>query len=95
MAEINDEPLQYKIPRLTPLQATCTEGDGDKSGALVVQFWQGLPHVKQSGILKKFDAEQIAMNEAMFEIIKASKSYYKSLCVILDHFKIKFEEKLE
>ena len=59
----------------------------------IVQYWQNLPEVVESGLLQKLSKDQIKMNEAVYEIFKAVRSFYVSLCVITDVFKTPFEQK--
>ncbi|XP_067826205.1 rho guanine nucleotide exchange factor 19 isoform X2 [Heptranchias perlo] len=49
-------------------------------------FWHEIPEVKQSGLLGVVTAQELKVQEAMFEVITSEASYLRSLTVAVNHF---------
>lgn len=49
-------------------------------------LWCELPEVKDSGILGRISAQELKLQEAVFELIQSQASYVRSLKVLYEHF---------
>ncbi|XP_043935806.1 uncharacterized protein LOC122808811 [Protopterus annectens] len=52
----------------------------------VVNLWQDIPDVRQSGALSSMTSEEQKLQEAKFELIVSEASYLRSLNIAVDHF---------
>ncbi|XP_069467204.1 rho guanine nucleotide exchange factor 19-like [Ambystoma mexicanum] len=49
-------------------------------------FWQEIPQVKESGLLKRISLQERRLQEAVFEVVTSEASYLRSLSVAVNHF---------
>ncbi|XP_057703211.1 rho guanine nucleotide exchange factor 19 [Corythoichthys intestinalis] len=79
--------LQCRLRPLCPPQET-SPSPPERPAIRVAPctLWQDLDEVKAAGLLSSLTAQQIRLQESMFELIGSEASYLKSLGIAVDHF---------
>ncbi|GFQ75467.1 ephexin-1 [Trichonephila clavata] len=79
-SSMNDSGSKSVMPQLSVVEQLSPDAQDMK------MLWCELTEVKESGILERISAQELKLQEAIFEFIQSQASYMRSLRVLHEHF---------
>ncbi|GFS29640.1 rho guanine nucleotide exchange factor 26 [Nephila pilipes] len=79
-SSMNDSGSKSVVPQLSVVEQLSPDAQDMK------MLWCELPEVKESGILERISAQELKLQEAIFEFIQSQASYMRSLRVLHENF---------